>query len=200
MPILDWASSSRARPGETVSGDACMVRFYPHGGALVAVMDGLGHGPEAAEASARAVSLMQNAAAESVIALTRRCHGALQGSRGLCLSLASFDERENTMTWMGVGNIEAMLVRTDAEREHLLLRAGVVGHHLPRLQATMLPVHAGDMLIMYTDGIRMQYTDPIGPQDAALDRIAQAMLRRYAVQAPAADDALLVVARYQGAS
>ena len=200
MSMLDWASSDFTKPGESVSGDAGLVRFFPPAGALLAVMDGLGHGPEAADAARRAREVLETCAPSSVIDLTRRCHQMLAGSRGVCLSLATFNAQDHTMTWMGVGNVEAVLVRAhDAEREHMLLRSGVVGLTLPRLQATMMPIHAGDMLVMYTDGIRMPYGDPLPAPDSPPGVMAQALLRRYLSSKPA-DDALVIVARYTGGS
>lgn len=196
--IVDWASTGMAKPGEQVSGDAYLVRTFSPAGALLAVIDGLGHGAEAAAAAQRARTALEEFSPDSVIALTRHCHEALAGTRGACLSLATFNARDHTMTWMGVGNVEAMLVRAqNAEREYLLLRAGVVGHHLPQLQATMLAVHAGDVLFMYTDGIRFQYADAIDYLEIPPSRLAQNMLQRY-LHIRQSDDALVLAARYVG--
>ncbi|MFZ3285209.1 MAG: hypothetical protein WA191_00020, partial [Telluria sp.] len=52
--LLDYACAGRALPGQAVSGDACLVRPFPDG-VLLAVIDGLGHGAGAAEASRTAI-------------------------------------------------------------------------------------------------------------------------------------------------
>jgi hypothetical protein len=51
---LEWSHAARALPGQHEIGDACWVLETP---ALVrlAVVDGLGHGPEAAKAAAVAL-------------------------------------------------------------------------------------------------------------------------------------------------
>ncbi len=84
------------------------------------------------------------------------------------MSLASFNRLDGTMTRLGVGNVEEMLLRADAgqksRQEHLLLRGGVVGGALPALG---------------------------GPPQ----RIADDILAKYSW---GTDDALVLVARYAG--
>ena len=64
---------------ETVSGDA-WVALTAVGGSSLMLADGLGHGPEAAEASERACAALRPA--ESVEATLERVHDALRPTRG----------------------------------------------------------------------------------------------------------------------
>ena len=125
--FVDWGVAERSLSGEVESGDRCLVKPFP-GGVLVAAVDGLGHGPEAAAAAARAIGTLERHAQDSVVSLVRRCHESLQGTRGAVMSLASLSAAEGTMTWLGVGNVEGVLIRSDARmlppRESLLLRGG----------------------------------------------------------------------------
>src|SRR5262249_17283405 len=130
--------------------------------------------------------------------ILNRCHEALRGTRGVVLSLASFDSAEDTMTWLGVGNVEGILFRAEKSvvpaREGLLLRGGVVGYQLPPLRPATIPLGRGDTIVFATDGIRSQFAEesPIGldPDYAAHDIHA-----RYSKQT---DDSLVLVARYEG--
>ena len=106
--LIDWGVASSALPGETQSGDLHLVKPLA-GGVLIAVVDGLGHGAEAATAARTAVTTLDEHASESVLALLERCHWALKGSRGVVMSLAFADRRQNALTWAGVGNVECML-------------------------------------------------------------------------------------------
>ena len=58
------------------------------------------------------------------------------------MSVAVLDARAETMTWVGVGNVEGVLLRAQAavspRRESLLLRGGVIGGRLPALLAAIL--------------------------------------------------------------
>jgi len=193
---IEWAFAARPLRGEIESGDLHVVAAFP-GGVLIAVLDGLGHGPEAALASRIAAATLRDNLGEPVTALMERCHDALHGTRGVVLSLALIEPQGREMTWIGIGNVDATLYRTGSvplRRESLPHRGGVVGYQLPQLRATTLPLAMGDTLVFATDGISGGFSaeSPLGwhPQDAA-DHI----LRTYAKDS---DDALVVVARTIG--
>ena len=197
--LIEWGAAASALPGQAVSGDRFVVAPFP-GGVLVAVADGLGHGNEASLAAEIAVATLVKYAAESVIVLVQRCHEALLRTRGVVMSLASFNSQDNTMTWMGVGNVEGVLFRADAKanppHETILLRGGTVGYRLPPLRASVLPVAPGDTLIFVTDGIRSSFATDLALADAP-QQIADGILSRYSRQT---DDALVLVVRYLGGS
>ena len=79
--VVDWSARNRPLPGETESGDAPVVVFFP-GGALLGLIDGLGHGPEAATAARAAVARLEAAPDQPVLKLINLCHEALRSTRG----------------------------------------------------------------------------------------------------------------------
>src|SRR5205823_3248291 len=92
------------------------------GGTLVAVIDGLGHGIEAAAATRVAIAALADAPGEPVTALLVRCHEEMRGTRGAVMTLVSFRD-DDTLTWVGVGNVEALLLRAGGgARESIVLR------------------------------------------------------------------------------
>jgi negative regulator of sigma-B (phosphoserine phosphatase) len=196
-PLLDWGVASVTLPGERVSGDQALVQPFPKG-MIVGVVDGLGHGTEAATAAQRAIATLEAHAHESVVFLIKRCHEELKGTRGVVMTLASFNAADETITWVGVGNIEAILFRADPHggpaREYVLLHGGVVGHHLPPLRGFVIPVSAGDTLIVTTDGIRSGFAEGL-TLDHPPKKQADQILARHA---KGTDDALVLVARYLG--
>jgi hypothetical protein len=123
--LIDWAIAGTVLPGQNESGDLHLVKTTPEG-ALVAVVDGLGHGGEAAEAARGAVRSLERQGAQPMISLVKSCHGALTGTRGVVMSVAAFNARDETLMWVGVGNVEGLLLRAHAavnpRRESLLLR------------------------------------------------------------------------------
>jgi serine/threonine protein phosphatase PrpC len=195
--IIDWAVATLAIEGASVSGDLHAVIPFD-GGALVAAIDGLGHGPEAAVAARHAAQALEESADQPVTELLMRCHENLRGTRGAVITLASFSVRESTMSWVGVGNIEGTLLRVDpAEgrpRESVMLVGGVPGHQLPSLRANELPVSPGDMLVLATDGVRGGYLDLMDLTDSP-QKLADQLLADYG---KTTDDALVLVARYMG--
>jgi serine/threonine protein phosphatase PrpC len=196
-PLIEWGVAAQPLEGEAESGDLHVVQPFPEG-VLVAAVDGLGHGPEAAAAARSAVATLAEYAREPVISLVKRCHERLIRTRGVVMSLASFNALDNTMTWLGVGNVEGLLLRADAAasppRENVLLRGGVVGYQLPALRASILPVTRGDVLILATDGIRGGFVEDVTLNDPP-QQIAEQILAR---RATGMDDALVLVARYLG--
>jgi serine/threonine protein phosphatase PrpC len=198
-PLIDWAVASSARPGQTQSGDLHLVKPVPTG-VLIAVVDGLGHGADAATAARTAVTTLDQHASESVLALLQRCHWALKGSRGVVMSVAFVDPRQNALTWVGVGNVEVMLFHPDAAmpsgqaRATLVTRGGIVGSELPQVRAQVLPIRAGDVLIFATDGIREGFSDGL-QFDAPPQPLAEHILSQHG---KGTDDALVLVARYRG--
>ena len=183
--------------GQSESGDRYVYETFTDG-VLLALVDGIGHGPEAAAAAETACTILRTHAGEPVIALAERCHWGLRRTRGVVMSLAAFDLRHNVMNWLGIGNVQGALRRfrwpIDQTEELLFLRAGVVGSQLPPLQASVLPVVPGDMLVLATDGVESGFAPRIDSREAAT-RTAQAILDRYNKRT---DDALVLVARYQG--
>jgi len=196
---LEWSATVRPAPGETLSGDAFVVEAF-EGGALAAAIDGLGHGAPAALAAERAVATLREAPGAAPADLLQRCHAALARTRGAVVSLAAFDAAAGSMTWTGVGNVQAELFRLDPKarptREALLLRGGVVGDRLPSLRVSALSVFPGDVLVLATDGIDRAFSSSIVVTDP-VERIAASVLHDFG---SAKDDALVVVARWRGAA
>jgi negative regulator of sigma-B (phosphoserine phosphatase) len=195
-PLLDWGWAQAALDGEHC-GDAHVVSEFA-GGALVGVVDGLGHGFEAAVAARTATRLLASLAGQPLDVLVERCHEALRRTRGAVLSLASFDAPGSAMTWGGIGNVEAVLLRAHpapVTREALVPRGGIVGFRLPALNARTLPVAPGDLLVLATDGVHDGFAEGV-ERDRTPREIAEGILARHA---RGTDDALVLVARWRGA-
>jgi hypothetical protein len=179
-----------------VSGDLHVVAPFPHG-ALAAVVDGLGHGPEAADAAAAAAEVLIRDAGSPVGELIAACHAALRRTRGAVMSLASFDSLTDTVSWVGVGDVEAVLMRADpaqGARDSIVLRGGVVGYQLPPLREATREVRPGDVLIFTTDGVRPHFVAEVTAEREPQD-IAENVLSAFAKPT---DDALVLVVRYRG--
>ncbi|MDR3615823.1 MAG: SpoIIE family protein phosphatase [Candidatus Obscuribacterales bacterium] len=191
--FIDWAVASQVHPHELVCGDAYCVTQIANG-VVICVIDGLGHGPEAAEASRAAIATISNHKDDAAEEIVARCHDALKATRGAVLSLAIVDSVHNRLSWVGIGNIEGILLHGEAQHEWLPLRAGIVGCRMPGIRAIEMPISPGDLLIMFSDGITSHVLDPIHinrePVEVA-ERIIRTHIRR-------TDDALVLVARYLG--
>jgi len=194
---VEYGVAKYVLPGQDESGDHHLV-CCNRDGILIAAIDGIGHGKEAADASRAAAALLRSSANEPVISLVEQCHERLRGTRGIVISIASIDHEHGMMTWLGVGNVQGILMRSDAKkgnvRESLLLRAGVVGSQLPALQATVLPIVRGDTLFFATDGVSSDFFEALSSRENP-QRAADRILDHYR---NGNDDALVLVARVTG--
>ncbi len=114
------------------------------------------------------------------------------------MSIASFNGLEETMSWLGVGNVEGILLRADTKAnpatETPVLRGGVVGVELPTVQVGIIPVARGDTLILTTDGVESRFAHDL-PLSLSPQKLADHILARHQ---KGTDDALVLVARYRG--
>jgi negative regulator of sigma-B (phosphoserine phosphatase) len=191
-PVVEYGIAKFTLPGEGESGDGYVV-CCTQNGALIAAIDGIGHGEEAANAAKTATSILMNGVNEPIISLVEQCHETLRSTRGVVMSLASLDLQHGMMTWLGVGNVQGVLMRASAKKgrvqEMLLLRAGVVGSQLPPLQAAVVPIARADILFFATDGIRGSFVESLSARENP-QRAANRILGNYRT---GSDDLVLVV-------
>jgi phosphoserine phosphatase RsbX len=194
---LERGVAGQAIEGETRSGDLAVFAGFD-GGALAAVIDGLGHGPEAADAAAIASETIRRHRREPAEHLLRRCHAALRKTRGAVITLAWFHLEQRTFSWAGVGNVEARFVRGAAvfgdRHDSALVLGGVVGYNLPQVRTATRPLEPGDAVAFATDGIESDYSNSLAPGVPA-QRLAELILARHH---KGIDDALAVVVRFVG--
>jgi phosphoserine phosphatase RsbX len=193
--VVEWGAAGRPIAGEEHSGDDAVV-LAERDRALVAAIDGVGHGARAHEAAEAAVAALRSDPWDDVAALARRCHAALEETRGAAVGLAAF-RAGGTVDWLGVGNITGRLVSAGGlcapAGRWLGSMSGVAGDdELPALRPATIPVRRGDVLILATDGIDAAFADEVAVTGTC-EEIAHRVLRGFA---RASDDALVVVARY----
>jgi hypothetical protein len=190
--------ATRCRRGEVVSGDVAVVRVLPEG-ALVAGIDGLGHGSEAARAARSAAAVLRESPGPDLVRLVRRCHRALRGTRGAAISLAFVSALESRLTWLGVGNVEGRVLSGDPAttrpKGSLALARGVPGHELPAVRAATIAMAPGDVLALATDGVDASFADSLELSGSS-QTISERILAEH-WKPP--DDALVIVVRFLGA-
>ncbi|WP_053227072.1 SpoIIE family protein phosphatase [Solirubrobacter soli] len=191
---LDLGIAAETHEGETRSGDVGV--FVPTAnGALAGVIDGLGHGPEAADAAERCADVVRANAGAGAQDLMQACHEALLETRGAVMTVAWFDLGRSELSWAGVGNVDARLVRSGPElrEEVALVFGGVLGYRMPRVRPATMALSRGDLLVMITDGIDAAISPALaggGSAQALASRILD-------VHSKGSDDALAVVIRYR---
>ncbi len=192
---MQWGVATRALPGQTECGDRHVVA-KTDAGWLLAVADGLGHGPDAAHAGNIFFEVLQHNLNEPPVKLIHLCHEALKGTRGIACTIMTIDRQRSLLSWIGVGNVEGIVRHVDPSRsptDYVTMRGGIVGYRIPELKASHLQLSHGDILALATDGIAVDFVraiSPAHPPDVLADRI----LNHFAKPI---DDALILIAHWQ---
>jgi hypothetical protein len=142
---------SLPKPGEEVCGDGWAAEVNSSR-SLVLVVDGLGHGPLAAEATRQAIEVFRANARLSPVELMGLLHDALRSTRGTAAAVAEvrFDDEE--VRFVGVGNIAGTVSR-EGESRSLVSHNGIVGHQLRKVQEFVYPFPPGALLVLHSDGL-----------------------------------------------
>jgi anti-sigma regulatory factor (Ser/Thr protein kinase) len=191
-PFLEVGAVSLPKPGEDVSGDEWAIAWFPER-ALILVADGLGHGPGAAEAAREAVYTFHEQAALTPTAIVEAIHGALRSTRGAVVAVAEIAPAQETVRFVGVGNISGVVLSTEGRR-NMVSYNGIAGHTVRKIQEFTYPWPTNALLILYSDGLTTHLHPEYYPGliKRHPDLIAATLYRDYARDC---DDATVVVAQ-----
>jgi anti-sigma regulatory factor (Ser/Thr protein kinase) len=178
--------------GETACGDAWAVESNGRGATFL-LADGLGHGPDAARASAMAVEVLRRNPEASAIRLLDLVHAKLRPTRGAAVAVMHHDRARGEVTFAGVGNIAASIVEGDTRRA-MVSHNGIVGHNVHKSAEYAYPWPRGAMLVAHSDGLESQWDLASLPGVARRHPsvIAAALFRKYTRKR---DDVAVLVAR-----
>ncbi len=180
----------QAQHGQSACGDHVGYWHDQHS-TLIALADGLGHGPQAAAASQAAIGAIEHMQQQPLEAIFYYCDEQLRITRGVALGLARIDHQRHQITYMGIGNIRAL--RIGEPHRRFVNSHGIVGGGFHTLFADCQPLNSGDVFILYSDGIE-EIVDPL--QLLADREDPQRMADRLLAElAPGHDDAAVLVYR-----
>ena len=181
-------------PGEEVCGDAWSFTETPRRTRFT-VVDGLGHGVFAADASREALRT-EDARHQTPAESIQHAHSALQSTRGAAMSIIDLEFEAGRATFAGAGNVAGSILAGGIRRQMVTIN-GTLGHQMGTVRQYDYPFPAGSVLILHSDGISANWT---------LDKYP-GLLRKHASVIAAVlfrdfrrtrDDATVVVARQTG--
>jgi anti-sigma regulatory factor (Ser/Thr protein kinase) len=177
--------------GEQLSGDkwlACNVDDSLY----CLLVDGLGHGFEAAEAARLACDRFKQNLDLSPSIMLKTLHLALRGSRGAVAGVARIDFKKRQVNFAGLGNITASLMGK-LERKYLVSLNGTLGYEARKITEFELPWPNDGLLIMHSDGISSKACEYA--ETKLLDSAAVLAASVYLHYAKKTDDATVMVAK-----
>lgn len=159
MPHVDCHCRARPMPGqEPACGDAGLV-VADESACFVALLDVLGHGPQAAEVAGVAEAYLAAHCREPLPELMQGLHEHLKGSRGLVAFLARFDLDTGLFCYVGIGNIAAKVFGPD-DPASLLSKDGVIGYMMSTPREKSVRLLPRDIVLLCSDGVR-EHFDPL---------------------------------------
>lgn len=186
-------AKSTPKRGQDVCGDAWGVKYVGNN-LWITLLDGLGHGPLAADASARALRIFQQVSPDDKPAdVLRTVHQGIKTTRGAVMAVATFDIGNALMSFAGVGNIVA-IVTSGNETQHMISTDGTVGYNMRVVRPTEAPWKKGSVYVATTDGLstRWNLNRHPGLTDRHPTLIANVLHRDFGRDA---DDATIVVVK-----
>lgn len=120
--------------------------------ALIMLADGLGHGPDAAKASALAVDIFNNYSMNSPAEMIEHMHAAMRSTRGAAVAVTEMLWDRHEVRYAGVGNISGRIFSGDAVR-NMVSHNGTVGLKARKIVEFTYPWPEDGLLIMHSDGL-----------------------------------------------
>lgn len=191
---LDIAGVAVPYPGERHCGDAWVYESTPER-TVVLVVDGLGHGWEAAEAAQEAVATFRKRLQSGPGQILGFVHEALRKTRGAVGAVTEIRPHERTLIHAGVGNISAVLLSNGTSRS-LVSHNGTLGVATSRIQEFKSEWPKDGVLVIHSDGLQSRWDLSPSAYPGLLARhpalIGGALLRDFRRQR---DDASVVVVK-----
>ena len=120
------------------------------------LVDGSGHGVEAARAAEIAVRTFSENADAACEVVVERIHRALAPTRGGAVAVARIDAAARVVRFVGLGNISAVLVSAGKTR-HMVSHNGTAGHVAPRIREFTYDFTGEPMVILHSDGLTSRW-------------------------------------------
>ena len=165
---LVTAEGGAPRDGEQVSGDAVLVRHADGGRVLLALIDALGHGPEAHAVAVRACAILSSAVLDRGLPpLVDAVAAGLVGTRGAAGMVCLIEG--GRLHGCGVGNVQ---LRTTVGVP-VVLSEGVLGGRIRKLRFFEGALRSRGRLVLWSDGLATRVAS-----DALADATAAAAAAR----------------------
>lgn len=155
-PAIEMGTVCVPKPGETACGDAWAIAQDANH-VVMLVVDGLGHGPEAASAAHAALEVLrQGLPAQSSLDSLGKVHRALRGTRGAAGSIVVLDLARHQGDYCGIGNISCA-TRTPGATRQLISYNGILGHQTRTIHPVDFDFPADALIIAHSDGLNTHW-------------------------------------------
>lgn len=154
MGKTEYGLTARALQGDEC-GDAGLMLEHREV-LLCALIDGVGHGPNAASAAEMAKNYIEANSEAPLTEILQGMHEALKSTQGAVACLCRIDLKSGQLTMAGVGNITCRIFR-GIDSERLLSREGILGYMTSSPREVSRKLDNTDLLLIHSDGVREHF-------------------------------------------
>ena len=147
---LEIGTYSRPFFGERIIGDAIVTSVNDKFTYLV-IIDGIGHGPKAAEISSAIKKFIEKNWIPDPSQLIEKVHYHIKGSKGAVIGISVINHDESTLIYSGLGNITCRII--GAVNKSMVSADGLLGVRLRSVQNSNTVIHDKDIIVMHSDGV-----------------------------------------------
>ncbi|MEO0294105.1 MAG: SpoIIE family protein phosphatase [candidate division WOR-3 bacterium] len=141
---------SRPMSGFKSNGDAYFVKRYGDY-AVVAVLDGIGHGTKANLASKLAIKVLKDRFKDDLEEIVLAIHHKLQHSRGCVIGIVRMS-KNGDVEFLGIGNIKAQIYTPEMYRR-LVSFDGLLGSNMRSFKTEKMKLTTPCLIVLHSDGV-----------------------------------------------
>ena len=154
MGKTEYGLTARALQGDEC-GDAGLMLEHREV-LLCALIDGVGHGPNAASAAEMAKNYIEANSEAPLTEILQGMHEVLKSTQGAVACLCRIDLKSGQLIMSGIGNITCRIFR-GLDSERLLSREGILGYMVSSPREHSYRLDNSDLLLMHSDGVREHF-------------------------------------------
>jgi len=154
MQLMQFGVINKPLEGEVACGDTYFIKEFGSK-VLVSVIDGLGHGINAAISAKKALTYIKNNYKKSLTEIIKGCHEELKNTRGAVIGMVLVDFDRSVLIYSGIGNIEVRIKSIINIRPISI--NGILGNNFKMIRVEEFPYHREDIIILYSDGISSEF-------------------------------------------
>ncbi|MBU9723808.1 MULTISPECIES: SpoIIE family protein phosphatase [Bacillaceae] len=140
-----------AKKGNWCSGDSYFITRTDQY-ILCAVVDGLGSGEEAMEASTAVIDVIKTDHSRDVSELMEQCNRVLSQTRGAVLAILKINTDDKEVIYSNVGNIGCVFYCKSGQLNRPIPSRGYLSGRKLKIKVQRLPYEEEMAFVMYTDG------------------------------------------------
>ncbi len=152
MAELDYFLAIRPLAKEKVCGDTGIIKEFDNK-VFIGIVDVAGHGEDAGKAVLLCRDSLEKDYRQDLATIIDNLHQQMQELKqeavaGLCL----LDLKTGELTFAGVGNVVAR--KFGSSNVSIVPRSGIIGYVMPSIREEKMILRGGDILVLYTDGVK----------------------------------------------